>query len=102
MLLMIHMVLNCVKLLNYFPPKGGLSAVISPKTIMSGEQLDYRKHLTLQIGQYCQVHEEENPRNSQLSRTKGAIALGPSGNLQGGYKFMALDTGIRSPDGVGM
>ena len=92
-LLMIHMVLNCVKLLNYSPPKGGVSAIISPKTIMSGEQLDYRKHLTLQIGQYCQVHEEENPRNSQISRTKGAIALGPSGNLQGGYKFMALDTG---------
>jgi len=92
-LLMIHMVLKCVKMLNYFPPKGGVSDVISPKTIMSGEQLDYKKHLTLQIGQYCQVHEEENPRNSQVARTKGAIALGPSGNLQGGYKFMALDTG---------
>jgi hypothetical protein len=25
-------------------------------------------------------------------RTKGAISLGPSGNLQGGYKFVALDT----------
>ena len=39
------------------------------------------------------MHEEENPRNSQVSRTKGAIALVPSGNLQGRYKFMALDTG---------
>ena len=92
-LLMIHMVLNCVKLLNYFPPKGGVSAIIRPKTIMYGEQLDYRKHLTLQIGQYCKVHEEENLRNSQVSRTKGAIALGPSGNLQGSYKFMTLETG---------
>ena len=25
--------------------------------------------------------------------TKGAILLGPSGNLQGGFKFMALNTG---------
>jgi hypothetical protein len=39
------------------------------------------------------VHEEDTPRNSQSPRTKGAISLGPSGNLQGGYKFMALNTG---------
>jgi hypothetical protein len=60
---------------------------------MSGETLDYKKHLSLQVGQYCQVHEEDTPRNSQSPRTKGAILLGPSGNLQGGYKFMALNTG---------
>jgi hypothetical protein len=60
---------------------------------MSGEMLDYKKHLSLQVGQYCQVHEEELPRNSQIARTKGAISLGPSGNLQGGYRFMALNTG---------
>jgi hypothetical protein len=60
---------------------------------MSGETLDYKNHLSLQIGQYCQVHEETHPRNSQLARTKGAISLGPSGNLQGGFKFMALNTG---------
>jgi len=92
-LLMIHTVIKSVKLLNYFPPKGGILDSISPMTIMSGETLDYKKHLSLQIGEYCQVHEEDTPRNSQIARTKGAIALGPSGNLQGGYQFMALDTG---------
>jgi hypothetical protein len=92
-LLTIHIVLNSVKMLNFFPTRGGVSENISPKTIMSGEVLDYKKHLCLQIGQYCQVHEEETPRNSQVARTKGAISLGPSGNLQGGYKFMALNTG---------
>jgi hypothetical protein len=40
------------------------------------------------------VHEEETPRNGQAARTRGgAISLGPSGNLQGGHKFIALDTG---------
>jgi hypothetical protein len=39
------------------------------------------------------VHEEDNPRNSQIARTKGAISLGPSGNLQGGFKFMDLNSG---------
>jgi hypothetical protein len=36
------------------------------------------------------VHEKETPRNSQIARTKGAISLRLSGNLQGGCKFMAL------------
>jgi hypothetical protein len=89
----IQIVLNVVKLLIFFSTKGGISENLSPKTIMSGERLDYKKHLSLQIGQYCQVHEEDHPRNSQLARTKGAISLGPSGNLQGGFKFMALNTG---------
>ena len=54
--------------------KGGVSDTLSPKTIwLAGETLDdYKKHLRLQIGQYCQVHEEDTPRNSQHPRTKGA------------------------------
>jgi hypothetical protein len=91
--LIIHIVFNAVKMLNFFPTKGGISNTLSPKTIMSGETLDYKKHLGLQVGECWQVHEEDTPRNSQSPRTKGAISLGPSGNLQGGYKFMALNTG---------
>jgi hypothetical protein len=91
-LMTIHIVLNVVKLLIFFPTKGGVSDTLSPKTIMYGEKLDYNNHLSLQLGQYCQVHEEDNPRNSKIARTKGAISLGPSGNLQGGFKFMALNS----------
>jgi hypothetical protein len=39
------------------------------------------------------VHEEYNPHNSQLAGTKGTIYLGPSGDLQGRFKFMDLNTG---------
>jgi hypothetical protein len=92
-LTMIHIVLNVVKLLYFFPTKGGVSDTLSPNTIISGETLDFKKHLSLQIGQYCQVHEEDTPRNSQVARTKGAISLGPSGNFQGAFKFMALNSG---------
>jgi hypothetical protein len=56
----------------------GVSDTMSPKTIMSGDTLDFKKHLSLQIGQYCQVHKEDTPRKSQVARTKGAISLGPS------------------------
>jgi hypothetical protein len=50
-LLMIHIVLNAVKMLNFFPTKGGISNTLSSKTIMSGETLDYKKHLSLQAGE---------------------------------------------------
>jgi hypothetical protein len=43
-LLMIHIVLNAVKMLNFFPMKGEISDTCSPKTIMSGETLNYKKH----------------------------------------------------------
>jgi hypothetical protein len=80
-LMTIHIVLNVVKLLNLFPTKGGVSDTSSPNSIISVETLDFKKHLSLQIGQYCQVHEEENHRNSQIACTKGVISLGPSGNI---------------------
>jgi hypothetical protein len=52
------------------------------------------------------VHEQDNPRNSRIARTKGAIYLRPSGNLQGRFKFMALNSGkkifLRSWDGIPM
>ena len=60
---------------------------------MTGESLDFKKHLKLQFGQYCQVHEDETVTNTQRPRTAGAISMGPSGNTQGGFKFLSLKTG---------
>jgi hypothetical protein len=94
-LLTIWIVFKAVKLLNYFPPKGGISDIISPRTIMTGETLNYKTQLNLRLGQYCQVHEEGLPRNGQHARAQGAICLGPSGNQQGGFRFMNLATGQR-------
>ena len=92
-LLTIYIVFNSVKMLNQFPTKAGILDTISPQVIMKGEQLDFKKHLNVQLGSYCQVHEEGTPRNNQVARTKAAICLGPSGNAQGGYKFMSLRSG---------
>jgi hypothetical protein len=49
---------------------------------MTGEVADY-KNCNMGFGQYCQIHEEDQPRNSMKARTQGAISLGPSGNVQG-------------------
>jgi hypothetical protein len=86
------MVFFVVKLLNHFPAKGGVSTQFSPKTIMSGQTLNY-KQCSLPFGTYCQVHEEDEPCNSQRARTSGALFVGPSSNRQGGHLFLSLNTG---------
>ena len=89
-LLLIHIVFFSVKMLNYSPKKGGVSTVYSPKTIMSGETLNYKRNLAVNIDQYRQVHEEGTPRNVKSARAKSETCLGPSGNTPGGFKFMIL------------
>ena len=78
-------------MLNYLPVKGGVSSILSSNTIMPSETLHYKRHLGVNIGKYCQVHEHEDPRNSQVPRTKGAIFIGPSVNEQGGYDLRVLN-----------
>ena len=92
--LVINLVMTVVKMLTFFPTKAGVSTTMSPRAIMTGEKLHFKKHLTLHFGSYCQVHEEENPTNSDKPRTRGAISMGPSGNKQGGYRSMALNSGL--------
>jgi hypothetical protein len=45
------------------------------------------------FGRYCQIQEEDQPRNSMAARTQGAILLGPSNNAQVGHKFYTLNIG---------
>ena len=89
------MIYNFVLWINAFPPKGGFSESVIPRTFLAGVKFDYNCHCKLVLGSYAQVHEENSPTNSYQARTLGAIFLGPSGNLQGGYKFMNLRTGKR-------
>jgi hypothetical protein len=77
--------------LNSFPAEGGVSDTLSPRAIVTGMQLDYNKHCRLEYGTYVQTHEEHD--NSMATRTTGAIALRPTGNMQGGYYFLSLTTG---------
>jgi hypothetical protein len=86
---MTHMVFYAVKLLNYFPAKGGVSEIYGPKTIMSDKIIDFKK-FSLPFGTYCQVHEEKLLQSSLAERTIGAISLGPSGNAQGRHIFLPL------------
>jgi hypothetical protein len=89
---LVHAVLFVTKQLNLFPVTGGILIQFSPKQIMTGEVAHY-KFCSLPFGQYCQIKEEDTPQHSLAARTQGAIAVGPSGNVQRGNKFYTLNTG---------
>ena len=62
--------------------------------MIKGRSVDAKLHCRIPFGGYAQVHTPNGPTNNALvSRTVGAIALGPTGNAQGTYKFMSLLTG---------
>jgi hypothetical protein len=95
MIITMYMVLHAVRMLNFFPQKTGVSETLSPKTIISGERLDWKRHLALSFGAYCQVHEQDELGHSDINneRTLDAICIGPSDNQHSGYRFMSLQTG---------
>ena len=89
--LVVEMAKTAVFWLNAFPVAGGASQNLSPRTIITGQQVDYKRHCHFQFGEYAQTHEEHN--NSMNPRTVGTIALRPVGNGQGSFYFLNITTG---------
>ena len=57
--------------------------------------MNFKKRCRVDFGEYVEVHDEPTPTNSMDSRTRLCVALGPTGNLQGNYKFMDINTGMK-------
>ena len=64
--------IQVAKQANYFPVKGGISSI--------------------PFGSY--VEAAQKTTNTTKARTRGAIYLCVSSNIQGGHEVMALDTGL--------
>ena len=60
----IELAKHVMMLLKAFYPKSGLSKTYSPRTIMTGKALDWKKICKLQFGAYAQVHEDRNLTNT--------------------------------------
>ena len=84
---------HVVSVLNAFPAKNGVSNTLSPRNIVLGRPDLNRKELLLEFGTYVQVHLHPSVSNNTAPRTVEGIALGPSGNVQGGWYFQNLETG---------
>jgi hypothetical protein len=91
--MIIELIYYCGFWLNSFPANGGISDVLSPRSIILGTTIDYTQHCKLEYGTYVQTHEKHD--NTMIPRTTGAIALRPTGNAQGGHYFYSLTSGKR-------
>jgi hypothetical protein len=91
-LMLIELVYHVVLWLNAFPTKSGVSETLSPRKIVYQHKLDFAKHCKLPFGTYCKVHDKPTPTNTMVTCSTPAIVLGPTGNLQGTYKFLSLVT----------
>ena len=89
--LVVEMAKACVFWLNSLPPQSNFGNELSPRTIMTGQRLDFKWYCRFQFGEYVQTHKQHN--NSMMSRTVGALALRPTGNAQGGFYFLNPSTG---------
>ena len=92
LLMIIALVYSANMWLNAFPAADGVSDTLSPRTIVTGRTIDYHRHCRLEFGEYVQSHESGD-NTVELARTTGAIALRPTGNTQGSWRFMSLATG---------
>lgn len=91
--LIVELIYSSVFWLNVFSPKQHLLMGLNPRTIITGQTVDYNTHCKYEFGQYVQTHEVTN--NTMRARTIGALDLRPTGNIQGGYYFLSLLTGRR-------
>ena len=98
-LIIVHLVASAILWLNTFPPStpdAGLSDTKFPGQLILVNTVELKKFFRLHPGEYVQVHQEDEPRNTiSIDQTVVAIALGPQYNLQGGNVFESLITGKR-------
>ncbi len=77
---------------NTFLVKTWILSCFLPRELLVGWKLDYKKHCRVLPGSYCKVHDKPSLSNTMVPCTHKAIALGPTGNLQGSVKFYCLKT----------
>jgi hypothetical protein len=92
-LMLIELIYHVVLWLNAFPANSGVSETLAPRKIVYRHKLDFSKHCKSPFGAYCEVHDDPEKTNTMVTRSTPAIVLGPTGNLQGTYKFLSLATG---------
>ena len=86
--MIVHLFASTIFWINAIPPStpgAGLPDTKGLGQIILGNTVDYKNICRLQPGEYFEVHQEDEPRNTiDIDRNFGEIALGPQYNLQGG------------------
>ncbi len=92
--MIIELVNFCIMWINAFQSSVGVSAELSPRTIMTGQKMDFTKHCRSPFGAYCETHNDlEITNDAQVARSVPCICLGPVGSIHSTHKFLNLDAG---------
>ncbi len=86
-IILTRLIYHVVLWLNTFPTKSGVSKMLLPHKNVHRHKLDFAKHCKAQLDTYCKAHNEPTLTNTMVTCSTPAIVLGPTGNLQGTYKF---------------
>lgn len=90
--LLVYCTLNIVRCLNLHISSNDTD-FICPRERFTGIRTEYRRDLPLGFGDYCLLYNTGNNRlNSPTSRCLHAIALMPTGSVNGDVKFLHLET----------
>ena len=85
------LVFYTVKRINLQP--GQHSEGVSPIVKFTGRKINFDKEMTMKFGDYAEVRNPAAQSNdAEALRTESAIALWPTGNLQGSWRFFNLTT----------
>ena len=76
--------------INSVPRKSG--GVTSASEKFKGVKLDFNRDVRLGFGDYVQCVNNTGRKNTPAARTVGCIALCPTNNLTGAWKFYAMDS----------
>ena len=91
-IMVVYLVREATKKLNFYPAKHGLSKYYSPRMIVHKEGLNYDKHCKYSFGTYVQGHNEPNPTNTNAPRSLDCIYLTYNPTQQGGHILLHLQT----------
>ena len=91
--IMIHLLQFIAFWINAMPSESGVSDVYSPREIVTGMKLDFKRHCRARFGAYVEASYDDDITNTLKDRTHSCIALGPTGNIQGSMKCFDLKTG---------
>ena len=89
-----RMVLNAVLFLNAYVDKQGISEEYSPRELILRWQLHWKRHCKYHFGAYGEAYDDPDPTitNTQQLRSRSVICLGPTGNMQGSFFFLDLNS----------
>eukprot|EP00804_Cyclotella_cryptica_P025805 CCRYP_002681-RA/>CCRYP_002681-RA protein AED:0.69 eAED:0.64 QI:0/0/0/0.5/1/1/2/0/329 len=76
------------------PTTRGISTTLSPREIVTQQEVDFGHHCPVLFCAYIQASEDAIITNTMQPRTHACVALGPSGYLQGSVKCINLEMGM--------